>query len=126
MPKKKVYFRKPGRSTRFVRWRTAEKTTGARPHQAILVESVVVDEGVWDSVKKGEAEAFKRLTKLVSAAAEDADERRLRWKLIVRMDPERRIPKFEIEDAGPKPAGADDLDAALSEARERGVSRAVE
>jgi nucleoid DNA-binding protein len=41
-------------------------------------------------------------------------------------DPERRIPKLEIEDAGPKPAGADDLDGALSEARERGVSRAVE
>ena len=38
---------------------------------------------------------------------------------------ERRIPKFEIEDAGPEAAGADDLDAALAEARERGVSRAV-
>jgi nucleoid DNA-binding protein len=41
-------------------------------------------------------------------------------------DRARRIPKFEIEDAGAKPAGSDDLDAALSEARERGVSRAVE
>ena len=42
------------------------------------------------------------------------------------MDPERRIPKFEIEDAGPKPAGADDLDAALSEAGGRGENREVE
>src|SRR5258708_31399012 len=42
------------------------------------------------------------------------------------MDPEHRIPTFEIEDAGTKPAGSNDLDAALAEARERGVSRAVE
>ena len=42
------------------------------------------------------------------------------------MDPERRIPTFEIEDAGTEPAGANDFDAALAEARERGVSRAVE
>ena len=126
MPKKKAYFRKPGRPTRVVSWRTVEKTTEARPHRPIPVEAVVVDEGVWDSVKKGEAEAFKRLANLVSAAAEDADGKTLGWRLIVRLDPERRIPKFEIEDADPKPAGADDLDAALSEARERGVSRAVE
>ena len=126
MSKKKAYFRKPGRPTRVAPWRTAEKTTEARPHRPIPVESVVVDEGVWDSVKKGEAEAFKRLANLVSAAAEEADEKRLGWRLIVRMDPERRIPKFEIEGAGPKPAGYDDLDTALTEARERGVSRAVE
>jgi hypothetical protein len=126
MPKKKAYFRKPGRPTRVVSWRTAEKTTEARPHRPIPVESVVVDEGVWDSVKKGEAEAFKRLANLVSAAAEEADEKRLGWRLIVRMDPERRIPKFEIEGAGPKPAGYDDLDTALTEARAMGVSRAVE
>jgi len=42
------------------------------------------------------------------------------------MDRERRIPKFEIESAGPEQGRADDLDAALAEARERGVSRAVE
>ena len=41
-------------------------------------------------------------------------------------DPERRLPKFEIEDAGPRSASADDLQAALAKARERGVSRAVE
>jgi hypothetical protein len=126
MSKKKAYFRKPRRPTRVAPWRTAEKTTEARPQRPIPVESVVVDERVWDSVKKGEAEAFKRLANLVSAAAEDADEKRLGWRLIVRMDPERRIPKFEIEGAGPKPAGYDDLDTALTEARERGVSRAVE
>jgi hypothetical protein len=83
-----------------VSWRTVENATGARPNQAIPVDSVVVDERVWDSVKKGEAETFKRLANLVSAAAEDADEKRLGWRLIVRMDPKRRIPKFEIEDAG--------------------------
>ena len=126
MPKKKTYFRKPGDPIRFVPVRTAEKAGGAGRHRARPVESIVVDEGVWDFVKKGEAEAFKRLANLISAAAEDADEKRLGWRLIVRMDPKRRIPKFEIEDAGPGPAGADDLQAALAEARERGVSRAVE
>jgi hypothetical protein len=30
----------------------------------------VVDDGVWDSVKKGEAETFKRLVNLVSEAEE--------------------------------------------------------
>ena len=126
MPKKKAYFRKPGRPTRFVPSRTAERTTEARPHRPIPVESVFVDEGVWDSVKKGEAQALKRLANLVSAAGEDTDDKRLGWRLIIRMDPERRIPKFEIEDAGPGPACADNLQAALAEARERGVSRAIE
>jgi hypothetical protein len=126
MPKKKAYFRKPGHPTRFVPVRTAEKAGGARRHRALPVESIFVDEGVWDSVKKGEAEAFKRLANLVSAAGEGTDEKRLGCRLIIRMDPERRIPKFEIEDAGTEPSGSNDLDAALTEARARGVSRAVE
>jgi hypothetical protein len=43
--------------------------------------------------------------------------------LIIRMDPERRIPKFEIEDAGTEQPQSDDLDAALAEARGRGAER---
>jgi len=39
----------------------------------------------------------------------------------------RRIPKFEIQDVDePDPAAADDLNAALAEARERGLSRAAQ
>ncbi len=40
--------------------------------------------------------------------------------------PERGIPMFEVEDAGTEPTGSNDFDAALAEAQERGVSRAVE
>jgi hypothetical protein len=36
------------------------------------------------------------------------------------MNRQRRIPKFEIEDVGQEHGAADDLDAALVEARERG------
>ena len=127
MPKKKAYFKKPRNPIRFAPARTAHNTEGVGYYRPIPVESIVVDEGVWHSVRKGEAEALKKLANLVSEAGKDSDsdQKRLGWRLVVRMDPERRIPKFEIEDADPKPAGADDLDAALSEARERGVSRAV-
>lgn len=71
-------------------------------------------------MKKGEAEAFKRLANLV-AAGEDTDEKRLAWRLIIRMDPQRRLPKFEIEDAGTEWPESDDLDAALAEAQGRGA-----
>jgi len=126
MPKKKAYFRKPGNPIRFVPTRTAEKAVGEGRHRALPVRAIFIDQNVFDSMKQAEAQALKKLVNLVSEAGEDSDQKRLGLRLVIRMDPERRIPKFEIEHAGTESAGADDLDAALAEARGRGVSRAVE
>ena len=68
-------------------------------------------------MKTGEAEAFKRLANLISAPGEYRDEKSLGLRLIVWMDLERRVPKFEIEVAGAQQGGSDDLDAALAGAR---------
>jgi hypothetical protein len=98
--------------------------TGGR-HTAPL-EAILIDANVWDSMKQTEVQALKKLVNLISKAGEDTDERRLGRRLLVRMDPERGIPMFEVEDAGTEPTGSNDFDAALAEAQERGVSRAVE
>src|SRR5258708_12727228 len=98
--------------------------TGGR-HTAPL-EAIFIDANVWDSMKQTEVQALKKLVNLISKAGEDTDERRLGRRLLVRMDPERGIPMFEVEDAGTEPTGSNDFDAALAEAQERGVSRAVE
>jgi hypothetical protein len=97
--------------------------TGGR-HTAPL-EAIFIDANVWDSMKQTEVQALKKLVNLISKAGEDTDERRLGRRLLVRMDPERGIPMFEVEDAT-EPTGSNDFDAALAEAQERGVSRAVE
>src|SRR5258708_8564764 len=77
-------------------------------------------------MKQTEVQALKKLVNLISKAGEDTDERRLGRRLLVRLDPERGIPMFEVEDAGIEPTRSNDFDAALAEAQERGVSRAVE
>jgi hypothetical protein len=92
----------------------------------VAVESIVVEEGVWDSMNKAEVQAVKKVVNLVSEARESSESKTPGVRLVVGLDPERRIPTFEIEDAGTEPSGSNDLDAALAEARERGVSRAVE
>ena len=50
---------------------------------------------------------------------EDSENRTPAVRLVIRMHPERRIPKFEIEDVDESSQIAEDLDAALAEARER-------
>ena len=52
-------------------------------------------------MKKAEAEALRKLVNLISEAAEGSQNKGLGWRSIIRMDPERRIPKFEIEDTSP-------------------------
>jgi hypothetical protein len=48
-------------------------------------------------------------------------------RLAIGMDRKRRIPKFEIEDVElSDQSAAEDLDAALAEARERGVNRTTQ
>ena len=90
------------------------------------VESIVVEEGAWDSMNKAEVQAVKKVVNLVSEARENSETKTPGVRLVVGIDRQRRIPKFEIEDAGSELGGSEDLDAALVEARERGVSRAVE
>jgi hypothetical protein len=63
---------------------------------------------------------------LVSEALDESPSRAPGVRLVVEMDHQRRIPKFELEDIeGSEQAAADDH-AALAEARERGGSRAAE
>src|SRR5258708_40088181 len=123
---KKIYHKKPGHSSHsqpVPRMEEARETGGR--HTAPL-EAIFIDANVWDSMKQTEVQALKKLVNLISKAGEDTDERRLGRRLLVRMDPERGIPMFEVEDAGTEPTGSNDFDAALAEAQERGVSRAVE
>ncbi len=103
-----------------------EEAKGPGGRRTTPLEAIIVDKNVLASIKRPQAEAIKWFARLVSEATEDSQDKGLRRRLLVRMDPEHRIPTFEIEDAGTKPAGSNDLDAALAEARERGVSRAVE
>jgi hypothetical protein len=77
-------------------------------------------------MKRPHAAAIKWFAKLVSETREESQDKKPRRKLLVRMDPERRIPTLESEVVGTEPAGSNVLNAALAEARERGVSRAVE
>src|SRR5258708_38068636 len=124
MPAKKAHYRKPGYSSRFLSARRGREARGAR--HAVAVESIVVEEGVWDSMNKAEVQAVKKVVNLVSEARESSESKTPGVRLVVGLDPERRIPTFEIEDAGTEPSGSNDLDAALAAARQRGVSRAVE
>ena len=78
-------------------------------------------------MKKTEAQALRKVVDLVSGAQEDSASRTPGVRLVIGMDRQRRVPKFEIEDVeGPDQGAADDFDAALAEARERGVSRAAQ
>jgi hypothetical protein len=86
----------------------------------------LLEQSVWESMKKREAQAHKKVVNLVSEARGESPSRAPGVRLVVWMDHQRRIPKFEIEDIeGSEQAAADDH-AALAEARERGVSRAAE
>ena len=77
-------------------------------------------------MKSHDAQALRKVANWILKARAVSGDKTPGVCLVIGMDPERRIPKFEIEDAGPEQPGSDDLDAALAEARQRGVSRAVE
>ena len=124
MPAKKAHHRKPEYPSRFLSARAGREVRGASP--ALPVESIVVEEGAWDSMNKAEVQAVKKVVNLVSEARENSETKTPGVRLVVGIDRQRRMPKFEIEDAGSELGGSEDLDAALAEARERGVSRAVE
>ena len=127
VPAKQVFPRKSGYPSPFLSLRNARAAArGKTDQRAVRVESIVIDERVWDSLKKAEAEALKKLVNLVSEAREDSRNQTRGVRLVVGLDPQHRIPKFEIEDADSGQPEPDDLDAALAEAQERGVSRAVE
>lgn len=57
-----------------------------------------VEQSVWESMKKGEAQAHKKVVNLVSEARDESPSRAPGVRLVVEMDHQRRIPKFEIED----------------------------
>jgi hypothetical protein len=125
MPAKKAYYRRPDYSS--VASRRVRQVRGTIHPRAVQVEEIVIDKGVWESMRKTEAQALKRIASLISESREDAEPGTARVRLVIGMDHQRRLQKFTIEDLdGPEQPGSDDLDAALSEARERGVSRAVE
>jgi len=124
---KKAHHRKPGQSfPKAVR--RVEEASGIVGMRATRLEAIIVDQSVFDSIKRPQAEAIRSFAKLVSEATEDSQDKRPRRRLVVKMDPKRRVPMFEIEDADTNtvPTESNDLDTALTEARERGVSRAVE
>jgi hypothetical protein len=123
----KSYCRKPGYSRRSLPAQRVQEARGTSRHRAVQVEEIVVKPGVWDSMKKTEAQALRKVVDLVSEAREDSASRTPCVRLVIGMDRQRRVPKFEIEDVeGPDQGAADDFDAALAEARERGVSRAAQ
>jgi len=126
MPTKKAYYRKQGYSSRSLPARRVQKARGTSHHHAVQVEAIIVKPGVWESMKKIEAQALKKVVNLVSEARQDSDNRTAGVRLVIGMDRQRQIPKFEIEDVDdPDEGAADDLDAAVADARERGVSRAA-
>lgn len=121
MPTKKAHPRKSGKS--FPKGQEATKTPF---HQVAYLDAIHVDKSVWQSMKSDDAQALRKVANWISKARAVSGDKPPGVRLMVDMDPKRRIPTFEIEDAGTEPAGSNDLDAALAEARERGVSRAVE
>ena len=126
MSRKKAYYSKPGPLSRPLPAGRIREGSGLGEQGGTRVQEVVVDDGVWASINKAEAQALKKVANLVSEAREGSVTSTPSVRLVIGMDRERRIPKFEIEDAGSELGGSEDLDAALAEARERGVSRAVE
>jgi hypothetical protein len=126
MPRKKAYYRKPRHLSRPPPAAGLQEGRGLSEQGGTRVQEVVVDDGVWASINKAEAQALKRVANLVSESREDSVSSTPSVRLVIGIDQQRRIPKFEIEDAGSELGGSEDLDAALAEARGRGVSRAVE
>ena len=126
LTKKMIYHKKPGHSSHSQPVPRMEEARGTGGRHTAPLEAIFIDANVWDSMKQTEVQALKKLVNLISKAGEDTDERRLGRRLLVRMDPERGIPMFEVEDAGTEPTGSNDFDSALAEAQERGVNRAVE
>jgi hypothetical protein len=125
MPAKKAYYRRPDYSS--LASRRVRQARGTIRPRAVWVEEIVIDKGVLESVRRAEAQALRKIASLISEAAEDVEAGATRVRLVVGMDRHGRLPKFTIEDLdGPEQPGSDDLDAALAEARGRGVSRAVE
>jgi len=59
---------------------------------------IAVEQSVWESKKKGEAQAHKKVVNLVSEARDESPSRAPGVRLVVEMDHQCRIPKFEIED----------------------------
>ena len=75
-------------------------------------------------MKKTEAQAPRKVVNLVLEAREKSADRTPSVRLVIGMDRERRIQKFEIEDLD-QPDQVDDLEAALAESPERGGRREV-
>src|SRR5258708_2564056 len=122
MPAKKAHPRKSGKS--FPKGQEATKTPF---HQAAYLEAIVVDKRVWQSMKSHDAQALRKVANWISKARAVSGDKPPGVRLVVGMDRQRRIPKFEIEEVGRTEEGvSDDLDAAMSEARERGVNRAAQ
>ena len=122
MPAKKAHPRKSGKS--FPKGQEATKTPF---HQAAYLEAIVVDKRVWQSMKSHDAQALRKVANWISEARAVSGDKPPGVRLVVGMDRQRRIPKFEIEEVGRTEEGvSDDLDAAISEARERGVNRAAQ
>ena len=126
MPTKKAHHKNPDYPSRSVAAKRAPEARETSRIRARRLESIIVDTNVFKSMKRPYAEALKKVINLISEGKEDSPSRAPGVRLVIGMDHQRRIPKFEIEDAGSEQPGSDDLDAALAEARERGVSRAVE
>jgi hypothetical protein len=122
MPTKKAHPRKSGKS-----FPKGQEATQTPFHQAAYLEAIVVDKRVWQSMKSHDAQALRKVANWISKARAVSGDKPPGVRLVVGMDRQRRIPKFEIEEVGrTESSGSNDLDAALAEARERGVSRAVE
>jgi hypothetical protein len=124
MPAKKAHSRK---SVRSVPAAKGQGATRALFRQTTHLEAIVVDKRVWQSMKSHDAQALRKVADWISEARAAAGNKPPGVRLVVEMDPLRRVPRFEVEDlANPNREVAYDLENALLEARERGVSRAVE
>ena len=126
MPAKKAYYRKSRYSSHSRPARSTEEARGAENRRTTRLEAIVVDKDVWESMKRPEAEVIRKFVDLVSGAGRDLQNQTPGMRLVIGMDDQRRIPKFELEVAGSEQPESDDFPSALAEARERGVSRAVE
>jgi hypothetical protein len=104
MPAKKTHPRKSGKP--FPKGQEATKTPF---HQAAYLEAIVVDKRVWQSMKSHDAQALRKVANWISRARAVSDDKPPGVRLMVGIDPERRIPKFEIEEVGRTEEGVSDV-----------------
>jgi len=104
--------------------REGSKPTSRRPTAGTAID---IGRRAWKSIRGRGAGALKELLNGFGEAVQRSKDRRLGVRMVVMIDPQRRVPKVEIEDIDhSSQVTTEDFNSALAEARERGANRAAE